>query len=111
MRTAIVLNSDSMGNGNEALGKKLIGAFLKKLWARAEKPDVIVLYNTGVKLLSKEAGYLEAMHGLEEAGVEILACGTCLDEYEMRNDIIAGHVSNMEEIVNIMMTYEKVVTI
>lgn len=111
MKTAIVLNSDKMGHGNDDLGRKLIGACLKKLWVRSEKPEVIVLYNSGVKLLTKEGGVLEAMAGLEEAGVEILACGTCLDDFKLRNDITIGHISNMEEIVNVLMTYDKVVTI
>lgn len=111
MKTAIILNSDIMGNGNDSLGTVLMGAFLKKLWIRSTKPDVIVLYNSGVRLLTKEAGVLEAIVGLEEAGVEILACGTCLDDYGIRDAITVGRISNMEEIVNVMMTYEKVITV
>ncbi len=51
------------------------------------------------------------MHGLEESGVEIIACGTCLDYYDIRKAITVGRISNMEEIVGVMMDYEKVVTI
>ncbi len=109
--TAIVLNSDAMGHGDDALGKKLMGAYLKKLWVKIEKPEVIILYNSGVKLVSKEGGQLEAMVGLEEAGVEIIACGTCLDHYGLMDSIGAGRVSNMEEIVATMDKANKVITI
>lgn len=107
----IIINSDTMGNGDEGLGHKLMGAYLKKLWGGPNKPEIIIMYNTGVRLLSKEGGYLEALVGLEEAGVEILACGTCLDHYDLRSSIGAGHVSNMEEIVATMSKADKVITI
>lgn len=107
----IVVNSESMGSGDEGLGKVLMGAFLKKLWAKVDKPDILIMYNSAVKLLNKESGYMDVMVGLEEAGVEILACGTCLDHYDMRDAFIAGRVSNMEEIVATMSKAEKVITI
>ena len=108
---AYILNSETMGSGDENLGKVLMGAFLKKLWAKVEKPDILILYNAGVKLLDKESGYMDVLVGLEEAGVEILACGTCLDHYDLRSTMVAGHVSNMEDIVATMSKAEKVVTI
>ena len=108
---AIIINSESMGSGSEDLGKVLMGAFLKKLWVRETKPDVLILYNSGVKILRKEAGLMDVVVGLEEAGVEILACGTCLGHYEMHDHMVAGRESNMEEIVGIMGSADKVVTI
>lgn len=107
----IVINSETMGQGDEVLGKVLIGAFLKKLWVKTVKPDTIILYNSGVKLLAKEAGFMDVMVGLEESGIDILACGTCLDHYDMRQDIVAGHISNMEEIVATMTKADHTITI
>lgn len=111
MNTVIVINQNSMGSGDADLGQVLIGAFLKKLWARATKPDMIVLYNSGVKLLSKESLYLDALYGLEESGVEVIACGTCLDHYGIDSELKVGRRSDMVEIVSIMMDSEKVITI
>lgn len=109
--TVFVINSESMGNGDEALGKILVGAFLKKVWAKNEKPEAILFYNSGVKLLHKEAGLMETMVGLEEAGVDLVACGTCLNHYEMKDAVVAGRVSGMEEIVATMMKADKTITI
>lgn len=106
-----IINSETIGSGDESLGKVLMSAFLKKLWARLDKPDMLILYNAGVKLLDKENGYMDVLVGLEEAGVEILACGTCLDHYNLRNHCVAGHVSNMEDIVATMSKADKVITI
>lgn len=107
----IMVNSETMGNGDDILGKVLMKAFLKKLWAKAQKPDILILYNSGVKLLNKATGYMDVMIGLDEAGIEIIACGTCLDHYDMRKSFVAGRVSNMEEIVDLMSKADKIITL
>ena len=111
MNTVFILNNHIMGKGNDELGIVLMGAFLKKIWARKDKPSALILYNSAVTLLGSDSPYLDAMTGLEESGVEILACGTCLDAYGLTGKIKAGRQSNMEEIVDLMMKAEKTVTI
>lgn len=110
MATVIVINRFGMGHGNQELGEVLVGAFLKKVWARSVKPETLVLYNEGVRLIAEGSPYLDALSGLEEQGVEIVACGTCLDFYEIK-EVKVGRRSDMNEIVNFMMDAEKVITI
>jgi selenium metabolism protein YedF len=111
MKTAIIINNESFGKGDDELGKKLLGAFLRKLWASEKFPDIIICYNSGVKVMCKGSVVLDALHGLSEKGVEIIACGTCIDHYDLGNSIEAGRRSDMNEIVSIMMNYDKVVTV
>lgn len=111
MKTAIIINSESLGKGDDELGKKLLGAFLRKLWASAKLPDIIICYNSGVKIMAKGSAVLDALHGLSEKGVEIIACGTCLEHYDLGNNIEVGRKSDMNEIVSIMMSYDKVITV
>lgn len=111
MKKVIILNSEFMGKGDDILGLRLMGSFLRKLWAREDKPDVIVCYNSGVKLMAKGSSVLDALAGLQEAGVEILACGTCMGFYNLTDDIAAGRISDMEEIVSILLTADSVVTV
>ena len=42
---------------------------------------------------------LSELKGLEEMGVELLVCGTCLDFYKVRDRLGAGKVSNMFSIL------------
>ena len=111
MKKVIIINSEFFGRGDDGLGEKLMGAFLRKLWAKEEKPDAIICYNSGVKLMAKGASVLDAMMGLYEAGVDILACGTCVEFYGLNSDMQAGRISNMDEISAILMSAESVVTI
>lgn len=111
MKTAIIINNESLGKGNESLGNQLMGAFFRKLWASSDKPDVIMFYNSGVKLLAKGSGILEVFHGLYEQGVELIACGTCIDHYDLKDSIEVGRRTDMTEIVDTMMKAEKVITV
>jgi selenium metabolism protein YedF len=111
MKKVVIINSDSLGRGDDNLGQRLMGAFLRKLWAREEKPDAIICYNAGVKLIAKGSAVLDVLSGLQEAGVDILACGTCIEHYNLVNDIKVGRISDMEEIASIFMTAESVITV
>jgi len=74
----VVVNSDSMGRGDAELGTQLIGSFLRKLWAQESKPDAVIFYNSGVKLMAHGSGVLDGLEGLAAAGVDLVACGTCV---------------------------------
>ena len=104
----LVLQSDCFGRGDESLGRRLMGAFLKKLWANPQKPQAIIFYNSAVKLLTKAGGQLEALEALHSSGVDLIACGTCIDYFELKEALAVGRVSGMEEIVSLMMSDEKV---
>lgn len=111
MKTAYILNNEFMGQGNDQLGYTLMGAFLKKVWGRKAKPQAIIFYNSAVKLLADGSMYLDALHGLEEAGVDLIACGTCVEFYNLAEKMNVGRVSGMEEIVEITQSVASVVTI
>ncbi|WP_459129092.1 sulfurtransferase-like selenium metabolism protein YedF [Guggenheimella bovis] len=111
MKQVLVLDSNQMGHGSEELGVKLIGVFLKKLWANPEKPESILFYNSGVKLLTKEGGALEALEEIERSGVDLIACGTCVEFYGIEDQVAVGRISGMVEIVDVMMKAEKVITL
>ncbi len=109
--TVVILNADTMGRGDDALGTKLVGSFLRTLATVEAKPEAIVFYNAAVKLLGPGSALLEPLRHLEDAGVDLLACVTCLEFFALTGKIAVGHVSNMREIVQRTMAAGKVVTI
>lgn len=111
MKEVIIFNDDSMGRGSQELGKKLMGTFLTKLWASPIKPDAIIFYNGAVRLLTPGGGCLDALHFLEKAGVDIVACGTCVNFFKLEEEVSVGRISGMEEILVLIQKAEKVVTI
>jgi selenium metabolism protein YedF len=98
METVVVVNGDSMGSGDEALGRKLLGNFLRTLGDLDQKPDAVVFYNAGVKLLADGTPLRVELKVLEDAGVDLLGCGTCLEHFGLIEKLVVGEVSNMRAI-------------
>jgi selenium metabolism protein YedF len=98
----IVISSDKMGRGNDELGYVLIRAFLHTIALQAEKPDVMIFYNTGVLLTLQESEVLDDLKEMASGGVEMLVCGTCLNYFEAKEKLGVGVVSNMYDITGIM---------
>jgi selenium metabolism protein YedF len=98
----IVIAEDKMGRGNDELGYVLIKAFLHTITEQAEKPDVMIFYNTGIKLALQESEVVDDLKELASAGVEMLVCGTCLNYFEAKEKLGVGVVSNMYDIAGIM---------
>lgn len=109
--TVIVLHSTEMGRGDAELGAKLTGSFLRTVVSLEPKPDAIVFYNAAVKLLAPDSPALDALRQLDDAGVDLLACITCLEFFQLTDRIEVGQVSNMREIVQRLAAAPKVVTI
>lgn len=98
-KMVVVLSSDKMGEGDEELGKVLIKGFIYAITQLDKYPKAVLLYNSGVKLSSEGSDSIEDLKLLEENGVEILSCGTCLNFYNLQDKLKVGQVTNMYSIV------------
>lgn len=98
-KTVVVLSSDKMGEGEEKLGKILIKGFVYALTQLEQLPSAVLFYNSGAFLSCEDSPVLEDLKLLEEEGVEICTCGTCLDFYGLKEKLAVGNVVNMYQIV------------
>ena len=106
-----IVNGDVLGHGDDELGRRLMGKFVLQLSTQSPKPDVIAFYNTGVKLLADPSPYLDGFRTLEAAGTDLIACGTCVDHFRLRDNLGAGRISDMSEIVATALKASKVITV
>ena len=97
-----VLSANTMGNGEEQLGKILMKSFIFALTKQDQLPETILFYNSGAYLTCEGSDSLEDLKSLEAEGVKILTCGTCLDFYGLKEKLAVGGITNMYEIVEIM---------
>lgn len=112
MKTTIIVSSEFLGDAPEGLSSKLMANFLRKLCVEKKKPDRIIFYGSGVKLLARGcSNVLDIMEMLHGAGVDLVACGTCVKYFELGDRIHTGRVSNMQELVSILLNSEKTVTV
>jgi selenium metabolism protein YedF len=105
----VVLSSDTMGRGEEVLGGVLMKSFLHTLTQTTPVPDVMILFNTGVRLAVQGSEVLDDLDALMNAGVKILACGTCLNYFSLKEKLAVGEVSNMYDIAQTMLTAGRIV--
>ncbi len=95
-----VLAKNYIGEGSVELGKTLMGGFMEALLYQDERPSTIVFFNSGVLLALKDSPHLETFKGLEEMGIELLICGTCLKYYDKLDALGVGKVSNAYDILS-----------
>jgi selenium metabolism protein YedF len=106
----LVVSSQYMGQGEHGeLGTILVRAFFHTLGEVEPLPGIVVFFNSGVKLVAKGSPVLEDLHALQERGIEILACGTCLEYYGLKDELAVGEISNMYTIAETMLGAGKVV--
>ena len=95
----VAISKDHMGEGEEALGKTLLKAFIFALTQQDALPKTILFYNSGACVTSTEGPSIEDLKTLEAQGVDILTCGTCLDYYHRKEQLLVGGITNMYSIV------------
>ncbi|MBW1817478.1 MAG: sulfurtransferase-like selenium metabolism protein YedF [Deltaproteobacteria bacterium] len=107
----VMVATDKMGRGNDELGKKLMISFLKTLKEMGDELWRLVFVNNGVKLTIAGSEVLPVLKELEDGGVYILVCGTCLTHFDLLDKKQAGETTNMLDIVTAMQLADKVINI
>ncbi|MDD2501898.1 MAG: sulfurtransferase-like selenium metabolism protein YedF [Geobacter sp.] len=91
----LLVTSNRLGDGSEELGYLLMKNFIFTLLETPQQPNRILFLNSGVLLATEGAETVEALKRLEERGIELLACGVCLDYFKKKDQLAVGQVTNM----------------
>ena len=109
--SCVFISSDKIGEGDIELGKILMKGFVYTLTETKPYPRYIILVNSGVNLSTSNEDTIENLKKLENFGVEIVSCGTCLDFYNLKESLKVGRVSNMYDILEIMKNTDKTISL
>jgi intracellular sulfur oxidation DsrE/DsrF family protein len=85
--------------------------FVLQLSQQTPKPHAVLLYNSAVRLIVDGSSCVDGMKTLEHDGVDVVACGTCVDHFQLRGRLGAGRISDMRDIVATLNASAKVVTV
>ena len=108
-RVVVFIASDLFGEGEKELGSILMRSFVKTLKQLDPLPECIVFANSGVRLTTEGSDLAADIKDLENSGVQILSCGTCLDYYHLKGKLQTGYESNMFEIATILASADRLV--
>lgn len=109
--TLVQITRYGMGDGEVDLALKLMGNYLKLILEDNRLPKIITFYNDGVRLLHKDSPVVDALRAIEENGVTLLACKTCLDFYGITDLIGAGVPGTMMDIITLQDDADKVINL
>lgn len=110
-KVLVLIASNTFGTGDDALGEKLMIAYIKTI--KEIGPDLwqLIFINGGVKLTTESSPVLQELQAYENSGVIILACGTCLEHFNLTSLKKVGGTTNMLDIVTATQLADKVITI
>ena len=106
----ILVSSDQLGKGEQDLGESILETFFTILKQKAELPFAVFCMNKGVYTLTNSSLVSLQLKELEEKGVNVLACKTCVDYYKLEDQLVVGKISGMDQFVELATKYE-VITI
>ena len=110
-KTVLLIGASTLARGDEELGTILMRSFMHTLGETEDPPQAIIFMNSGVKLVAEGSEVLDDLRDLERQGIEILACGTCLGYYKLKEAIQVGHISNMYDITSALLDADRVISL
>lgn len=106
-----LISSNCFGQGSPDLGAVLMKSLMLTLTESDPFPEALIFLNSGVYLVSQGSEVLPYIKSLAEKGTTVLACGTCLEYYRLKDKLAVGKISNMYEINNKLTGPGKVISI
>lgn len=98
----VVIDTLVMGRGSDELGATLLKGFMYALTEQDVLPQKVIFYNGGVNMVIDSSEVLADLESLKANGVEIYACGACLDYYQVQDKVVIGEITNMYHIIEMM---------
>ena len=112
MKDAVILvTNNGMGKADLPLQQKLMGKYLELLAQHTDLPAAICFYTEGVKLVIDDSPVLGQLKALEDKGVRLIICSTCLDYFNLNHRVKIGIVGGMSDIIEAQIKAEKVITL
>jgi len=109
-RLVVAIGRDSLGHGPDPdLGRSLMKAFIYSLTELSPPPEHLLFFNGGAFLTSEGSKALGDLGALENKGVSISTCGTCLDFHRLTLKI--GSVTDMFSLTTTLARADKVISL
>lgn len=109
--TVVLISGNILGRGDDKLGALLMKNFIYTLTQVEGAVKSLIFMNGGVLLSTEGSEVLEQIRLLEESGVEVLSCGTCLDSFQLGDKLRVGIITNMYTIVERLSGAARVITL
>ncbi|SMC84506.1 selenium metabolism protein YedF [Desulfocicer vacuolatum DSM 3385] len=110
-KMVVMIGSRTIGQGDDELGKKLMMSYIRTLKEMGDDLWRLIFVNGGVYFATEGAELLPDLMALEEQGITILVCGTCLNHFDILEKKKVGQTTNMLDIITAMQLADKVISL
>jgi hypothetical protein len=109
--TIILITKEGIGSADLTLQHKLFNTYLTLLLEYDSLPAAICFYTEGVKLVVEGSPFIERLSKIEQMGVRLIICSTCLDYFGLSGKVRIGIVGSMSDILEAQANANKVITL
>lgn len=109
--SVLLITRNGMGEADPELKIKLITTYFRLIDEADMLPAVICFYAEGVHLVVEGSPVLDSLQSMEEKGVRLIICNTCLNFYELSEKVAVGITGGMTDIIEAQYRAAKVITL
>jgi len=106
LNEVVLIGSETLGNGDEQLGRLLMGNMLRIMGEKPELPKYVILWNSGVKIATPRSAAVVHLKDLADKGVTVISCGTCVEFFDLASEMTVGEVDGMSRILDILQSHD-----
>jgi len=107
----LVIQKAGMGSAPDPLPIQLLGKYLALIHQNHLLPQAICFYTEGVKLVCEGSPVMKELLSLEQRGVHLIVCSTCLDFYGLREKVKVGIIGGMPDIIEAQTKASRVIVL
>jgi len=111
VNTVILVTGDGLGHAEHELQHLLATKYFQLLLDDGRLPAAICFYADGIRLVCEGSPVLDQLHALEERGVHLVVCSTCLNYFKLTDQRQVGIVGSMADIIEAQWRADKVITL
>lgn len=109
--TVLLFTRNGLGDAEPALQQKLAGTYLKLIDDSGILPGAICFYTEGVRLAVEGSPVIDTLKSLEGKGVRLILCSTCLNYFNLVDQVRVGIVGGMPDILEAQRRAGKVISL
>jgi intracellular sulfur oxidation DsrE/DsrF family protein len=108
----IIFKTNGMGMTDlPALKNQLVKTYLGLMQQMKPLPAVLCFYTDGVRLACEGSPVLDELKALEEKGIRLILCQTCLNAFQLTDKVVVGTIGGMGDIITAMWQADSVITV
>ncbi|MEN4012098.1 MAG: DsrE family protein [Chloroflexota bacterium] len=108
--TVLLFTRYGLGDAPQALQHSLAIKFLTLALESGQLPGKILFYTEGIKLACAGSPVIDLLQQFETNKVELVLCSTCLDFFDLKDQVVVGVVGGMGDILEALQKAAKVIS-